>query len=88
MVEAWHHHKFSWRGRRAGHGSAPRAADPEAAFKLYDKKAAPDAIARHLGMFERMPQRPEDGEPLDDVEDPRDVIARRLARLAAGGAEE
>ena len=56
--------------------------------KLYDKKAALDAIARHLGMFVRPPQRPEDGAPADLAEDAREVLARRLARLAAGGAAE
>ena len=52
--------------------------------KLYDKKAALDAIARHLGMFplptaaaaRRWRRRP--------AEDPREVLARWLARLAAG----
>jgi hypothetical protein len=56
-------------------------------IKLYDKKAALDAIARHLGMFVRATPRPEDVS--DTVaEDAREVLARRLARLAAGGAEE
>jgi phage terminase small subunit len=55
--------------------------------KLYDKKAALDAIARHLGMFE--PARRHEGDtPQDLAEDARDVLARRLARLAAGGVEE
>jgi phage terminase small subunit len=57
-------------------------------IKLYDKKAALDAIARHLGMFVRAPQRQDDGSPDDLAEDAREVLARRLARLAAGGAEE
>lgn len=56
--------------------------------KLYDKKAALDAIARHLGMFVRPPRRREDGAPADLAEDAREVLARRLARLAAGGAEK
>ena len=56
--------------------------------KLYDKKAALDAIARHLGMFVRAPQRQDDDSPGDLAEDAREVLARRLARLAAGGAEE
>jgi terminase small subunit-like protein len=56
--------------------------------KLYDKKAALDAIARHLGMFVP-PARPQDGgTPPDLAEDAREVLARRLARLAAGGAEK
>ncbi len=56
--------------------------------KLYDKKSALDAIARHLGMF--TPQRPpqEDDPAADAAEDAREVLARRLARLAAGGAED
>jgi Terminase small subunit len=57
-------------------------------IKLYDKKAALDAIARHLGMFVRPLQRQDDGSPGDLAEDAREVLARRLARLAAGGAEE
>jgi hypothetical protein len=56
--------------------------------KLYDKKAALDAIARHLGMFVPAARRPEGDAPEDLAEDARDVLARRLARLAAGGAEE
>jgi hypothetical protein len=56
--------------------------------KLYDKKAALDAIARHLGMFVPAARRQEGDAPEDLAEDARDVLARRLARLAAGGAEE
>ncbi len=56
--------------------------------KLYDKKSALDAIARHLGMFVPAPRREEDGTSTDVAEDAREVLARRLARLAAGGAEE
>ncbi len=56
--------------------------------KLYDKKAALDAIARHLGMFVRPPKPPDGGTPVDLAEDAREVLARRLARLAAGGAEK
>jgi hypothetical protein len=56
--------------------------------KLYDKKAALDAIARHLGMFAAAPRRQEGDMPEDLAEDAREVLARRLARLAAGGAEE
>ena len=56
-------------------------------IKLYDKKSALDAIARHLGMFVRAAPRPED---MHDTlaEDAREVLARRLARLAAGSIEE
>jgi len=56
--------------------------------KLYDKKAALDAIARHLGMFAPAARRQEGDAPNDLVEDARDVLARRLARLAAGGAKK
>lgn len=56
--------------------------------KLYDKKAALDAIARHLGMFPATPRRREEDAPTDPAEDAREVLARRLARLAAGSAEE
>jgi phage terminase small subunit len=56
--------------------------------KLYDKKGALDAIARHLGMFVRAPRRQEDGALADLAEDAREMLARRLARLAAGGSEK
>lgn len=56
--------------------------------KLHNKKAALDAIARHLGMFP-LPARRRDDEVADsEAEDPRDFLARELARLAAGGGEE
>jgi phage terminase small subunit len=56
--------------------------------KLYDKKAALDAIARHLGMFPLPPRRREKGAPEAEGEDPREVLERRLARLAASIGEE
>lgn len=57
-------------------------------IKLYDKKAALDAIARHLGMFP-LPQRHHEDEASEaEEEDPREFLARELARLAAGAAEE
>jgi hypothetical protein len=56
--------------------------------KLYDKKAALDAIARHLGMFVQPLRQQEDGAPANLAEDAREVLARRLARLAAGSAEK
>jgi len=56
--------------------------------KLYDKKAALDAIARHLGMFPLPPRHQEGEAPEAEEEDPREFLARELARLAAGAAEE
>jgi len=56
--------------------------------KLYDKKAALDAIARHLGMFTQSARRREGDTPKDLAEDAREALARRLARLAAGGVAE
>ena len=56
-------------------------------IKLDDKKSALDAIARHLGMFVHAAHRPERA-PDAVAEDAREVLARRLARLATGGAEE
>ncbi|MGH7095884.1 MAG: terminase small subunit [Stellaceae bacterium] len=50
--------------------------------KLYDKKAALDAIARHLGMFQAPRRHDEEGKP-DAEEDPREVLKRGLARIAA-----
>ena len=47
--------------------------------KLYDKKAALDAIARHLGMFPAPPPR-QAGEEIDEpAEDAREVLARLLS---------
>ena len=57
----------------------------ERRVKLYDKKAALDAIARHLGMFARGSAPAGEGAQTDLAEDAREVLARRLARLAAGG---
>jgi hypothetical protein len=63
--------------------------DPEhSRVKLYDRKAALDAIARHLGMFPAPPRRHSDEVPPEPAEDPREVLERRLARLAAGTGEE
>jgi hypothetical protein len=53
--------------------------------KLYDKRAALDAIARYLGMLPLAGSvaAQEDEAALDDSEDPRRTLARKLARLAA-----
>jgi hypothetical protein len=52
--------------------------------KLYDRKAALDAIARHLGMFTPNPRRQEENEEWAmAAEDAREELARWLARLAA-----
>jgi phage terminase small subunit len=58
-----------------------------ARVKLYDKKAALDAIARHLGMFP-LPARRQEQDAAEEPEDPREFLARELARLAAGGDPE
>ena len=56
--------------------------------RFYDKKAALDAIARYLGLFPAAARRREKDAPADPAEDAREVLARRLARLAAeDGAE-
>jgi hypothetical protein len=57
-----------------------------ARVKLYDKKAALDAIARHLGMFPPAPHHRDADPPTDLAEDAREELARRLARIAAGSA--
>jgi phage terminase small subunit len=57
-------------------------------IKLYDKKAALDAIARHLGMFPLPPRRHEDDAPEAEEEDPREFLARELDRLAAEALEK
>ncbi len=50
--------------------------------KLYDKKAALDAIARYLGMA-LPPPATQDEPTRDEREDPREVLIRKLDRLAA-----
>lgn len=57
-------------------------------IKLYDKKAALDAIARYLGMFATTQRRQEDDEWAAEVEEAREELARRLARLAAESSED
>jgi len=58
--------------------------------KLYDKRAALDAIARYLGMLPLAgpSATQEDEAALDDGEDPRRTLARKLARLAAANDPE
>ena len=53
--------------------------------KLYDKRAALDAIARYLGMDPLIgaAAAQQDEAVIDDGEDPRRTLARKLARLAA-----
>lgn len=65
---------------------APGADAEHSRLKFYDKKAALDAIARHLGMFPAAPRRRDEALPADDGEDAREVLARLLDRLAAGRA--
>lgn len=56
--------------------------------KLFDKKAALDALARHLRMFPLPPRQPDEPAPVEEGEDPRAFLERELARLAAAPAEE
>jgi hypothetical protein len=56
--------------------------------KLYDKKAALDAIARHLGMFPPPARRQDADTAPEEADDPREFLARELARLAAGGGAQ
>ena len=52
--------------------------------KLYDKKAALDAIARYLGMVPPpVATTNEDSEPRDDGNEHREALIRELDRLAA-----
>ena len=78
------------RGDRAAISEIRRAGPGERGvhIKLYDKKAALDAIARHLGMFPLPARRHEDETPPDPGEDPLEELERRLARLAARLAED
>jgi hypothetical protein len=56
--------------------------------KMYDKKAALEAIARHLGMFPSEPRETPQEDPVEAVERMREEIKRRLDRLAAFPPEE
>lgn len=56
--------------------------------KLYDRKAALDAIARHLGMFPLPGRREPPAASDEEEEDPREFLARELDRLAAEAGEE
>jgi hypothetical protein len=60
----------------------------ELRVKLYDKKAALDALARHFGLFPLAAHRREDEPEPDPEEDPLEELERRLARLAAQLAED
>jgi hypothetical protein len=53
--------------------------------KLYDKRAALDAIARYLGMLPLASTTPDEDEPNGNEEDPREALIRELDRLAAKG---
>jgi hypothetical protein len=56
--------------------------------KLYDKKAALDAIARYLGMLSLAGSAAiEDATARDDEEDPREALIREMDRLAAKAAK-
>jgi Terminase small subunit len=63
--------------------SAGTAGNGPVRVKLYDKKAALDAIARHLGMFAPNQKRHEDDDWIAAAEEAREELARWLARLAA-----
>jgi hypothetical protein len=63
---------------------APGARPGTYRVKFYDKKAALDVIARHLGMLPAAPIRREENPAADRAEDAREVLARRLARFAPG----
>ena len=57
--------------------------------KLHDKKAALDAIARYLGMLPPAKPAPYQDKPTqDEREDPRAILARKLAALAGADRAE
>lgn len=64
------------------------AATGQFRVRLYDKKAALDAVARILGMFRRHTEPKQVSGEFENGEDPREVIIRRLAALATGGAAD
>jgi len=56
--------------------------------KMYDKKAALEAIARHLGMFPPEAREAPQEDPIEAAERMREEIKRRLDRIAAFPPEE
>jgi phage terminase small subunit len=52
-------------------------------IKLHDKKPFLDAIARYLGVLPSNKPAKNEDERTDDGEDPREVLARKIARIAA-----
>ena len=55
-------------------------------IKMHDKKPVLDAMARHLGMLPKAAPAPHEEEQTDeDGEDPREILARKIARIAAAG---
>lgn len=60
----------------SGHGAAPR-------LKLHDKKAALNALARHLGIFDAAPPASDAKVALDEAALLRAKLMERIAALAA-----
>jgi phage terminase small subunit len=63
----------------------PGANGKGARLRLHDKKAALDALARHLGLFDPKP-RATPSELTIDGKDPREVLRERLLRLVKKSA--
>jgi phage terminase small subunit len=72
-------HLNDWQTGAIADIEPPGANGKGARLRLHDKKAALDALARHLGLFRRSDQPAE--EPAIDGRDPREVLRERLLRL-------
>jgi phage terminase small subunit len=73
-------HLSDWQAGAIADIEPPGANGKGARLRLHDKKAALDALARHLGLF-RPTDQPAEG-PTIDGRDPREVLRERLLRLA------
>lgn len=73
-------HLTDWQAGAIADIEPPGANGKGARLRLHDKKAALDALARHLGLFR--PQDKPAEEPAVEGRDPREVLRERLLRLA------
>ncbi|MGH7035838.1 MAG: terminase small subunit [Stellaceae bacterium] len=73
-------HLNDWQAGAVADIEPPGANGKGARLRLHDKKAALDALARHLGLFRPNDQPSE--EPTIGGRDPRAVLRERLLRLA------
>lgn len=78
-------HLNDWQAGAIADIEPPGANGKGARLRLHDKKAALDALARHLGLFRPTDQPAES--PTIDGRDPREVLRERLLRLVKKGGD-